>query len=156
MTANPDLVRLDEIRAAAERIAPFVQETPIIALTPTGILLKAESLHPIGAFKIRGAFNALLTLSDEERRRGVVAHSSGNHAQAVAYAAKKLDVRCVIVMPDNSSRVKLEATKYWGAEVHLVKPAERASTCEQLARELQREKPLGPQPLSGPEAFRPR
>jgi threonine dehydratase len=135
VTQNPNLVTLDAIHAAAARIAPYVSETPIVPLTPTGIGLKAESLHPIGAFKIRGAFNALLGLGEDERRRGVVAHSSGNHAQAVAYAAKKLGIQCTIVMPDNSSRVKLEATRYWGADVRLVKAAMRASTCERLARE---------------------
>lgn len=135
MEPRTDLVTLDAIRAAARRIAPFVRETPIVALTPTGIALKAESLHPIGAFKIRGAFNALLSLDDAERRRGVVAHSSGNHAQAVAYAAKTLGIRCAVVMPDNVSRVKLAATKSWGAEVFLVNAAERVSKCESLARE---------------------
>jgi threonine dehydratase len=135
MARNPDLVTLEAIRAAAVRIAPFVNETPIVPLTPTGMGIKAESLHPIGAFKIRGAFNALLSLGEDEKRRGVIAHSSGNHAQAVAYAAKQLGIQSTIVMPDNSSRVKLDATKYWGAEVHLVKAAERASTCQRLARE---------------------
>lgn len=130
-----DLLTLDAIRAAAVRIAPHVQRTPIVDLTPTGIGLKAESLHPIGAFKIRGAFNALLCLSDGERRRGVVAHSSGNHAQAVAYAARVLGIACAVVMPENVSSVKLAATKHWGAEVHLVKPAERASACARLAQE---------------------
>jgi len=135
MTSNSEILTLDAIQAAARRIAPFVQKTPIVALTPTGIGLKAESLHPIGAFKIRGAFNALLSLSEAERRRGVVAHSSGNHAQAVAYAAKTLGIQCAVVMPENVSHVKLAATKSWGAEVFLVKPAERVSKCESLARE---------------------
>jgi threonine dehydratase len=106
-----------------------------VALTPTGIGLKAENLHPIGAFKIRGAFNALLSLNEGERRRGVVAHSSGNHAQAVAYAAKRLGIVCAVVMPDNVSPVKLAATKSWGAEVFLVKAADRVPKCESLARE---------------------
>lgn len=133
---NPDLVSLDEIRAAARRIAPYVNETPLVRLTPTGIALKAESLHPVGAFKIRGAFNALLCLNDDERSRGVVAHSSGNHAQAVAYAARLLGIRCAVVMPDNVSPLKLAATKAWGAQVHLVAPAKRVETCEALAREF--------------------
>jgi threonine dehydratase len=127
---------LDEVGAAAARIAPFVGQTPIVAMTPTGLKLKAESLHPIGAFKLRGAFNAILMLSDEQRARGVVAHSSGNHAQAVAYAAYRLGVKAAVVMPGAAPRVKLEATRSWGAEVHLVDPAgkERASKCEELAR----------------------
>lgn len=135
MTQNPDLLTLDAIRAAAERIAPYVHETPIIPLAPTGVSLKAESLHPIGAFKIRGAFNAILSLGEEERRRGVVAHSSGNHAQGVAYAARAMGIPSVIVMPTNVSPVKLAATKALGAEVHLVTAAERAAKFESLSRE---------------------
>ena len=133
--SNLDLLTLDAIRAAAARIAPYVNETPIVALSPTGVSLKAENLHPIGAFKIRGAFNAILSLSETERRRGVVAHSSGNHAQGVAYAARALGIACVIVMPTNVSPVKLAATKALGAEVHLVPAAERATKSDSLARE---------------------
>jgi threonine dehydratase len=124
------------IGEAAQRIARYVTQTPLVAMTPTGLLLKAESLHPVGAFKLRGAFNALLSLSDSERRRGIIAHSSGNHAQAVAYAAHVLGIKAVVVMPGAVSRTKLDATRYWGAEVHLVDPAgrERAETCGALAR----------------------
>jgi threonine dehydratase len=135
--ADQPLLTLDDIRAAQIRIAPFVRETPIVAMTPTGLRLKAESLHPVGAFKLRGAFNAILSLSAAERRRGVIAHSSGNHAQAVAYAAHVLDIKSVVVMPGGAPRAKLEATRHWGAEIHLVDPAgrERAETCERLSRE---------------------
>ena len=131
------LVSLDEIRAAAERIAPYVLTTPLIPMTPTGINLKAESLQPVGSFKIRGAFNAILSLNAEEKQRGVIAHSSGNHAQAVAYAAHKLGIKAVIVMPENAPAVKLEATKRWGAEVHLVDfmGNARYEKCAKLARE---------------------
>ena len=132
---NPDLLTRDAIEAAAARIAPYVHETPIVPLTPTGIALKAENLHPIGAFKIRGAFNAILSLSEADRRRGVVAHSSGNHAQGVAYAARALGIPSVIVMPTNVSPVKLAATRALGAEVHLVPASERAVTFESLSRE---------------------
>jgi threonine dehydratase len=139
MTAMPDteLVGLDSVRAAAARIAPYVVRTPLLAMIPSGLWLKAESLQPIGAFKIRGAFNALLSLSEEERRRGVIAHSSGNHAQAVAYAAQRLGVKAVIVIPDNAPEVKLAATRRWGAEVHLVPflGNARSETCAKLARE---------------------
>ena len=130
-------ITLDAIRAAAARIAPYVNATPLVRMTPSGIALKAENLHPIGAFKIRGAFNALLTLSEEERRRGVVAHSSGNHAQAVAYAAKILDIRATVVMPETSSRLKMEATKRWGAELVLCSPFgnARAEVTAGIARE---------------------
>lgn len=106
-------------------------------MTPAGLWLKAESLHPVGAFKLRGAFNAILSLGEAERRRGVIAHSSGNHAQAVAYAAHVLGIRAAVVMPGSVSCTKLEATRHWGAEIHLVDPAgrERAETCARLARE---------------------
>lgn len=131
------LLSLELIRQARGRISPYVQQTPIVAMTPTGLLLKAESLHPVGAFKLRGAFNALLSLSNDERKRGVIAHSSGNHAQAVAYAGHVLGIKSVVVMPGAVSRTKLEATRHWGAEVHLVDPAgrERAQTCSKLAEE---------------------
>ena len=78
------MITLEAIEAAAKRISPYVNRTPLVAMTPTGVRLKAENLHPIGAFKIRGAFNAILSLTDDERSRGVIAYSSGNHAQAVA------------------------------------------------------------------------
>lgn len=134
---DPEIISLDAIRAAAARIAAFVNSTPLIRMTPSGFALKAENLHPIGAFKIRGAFNALLTLSNEERRRGVVAHSSGNHAQAVAYAAKMLGVRATVVMPETSSRLKMDATKRWGAELVLCSPFgnARADVTAGIARE---------------------
>jgi len=135
--SEPDsrLLALDEIREAAARIEPFVARTPIVGMTPSGLRLKAESLHPIGAFKLRGAFNAILSLSDAERTRGVVAHSSGNHAQAVAYAGYRLGVKTAVVMPGGAPRVKLDATRSWGAEIHLVDHAgrERASKCAELA-----------------------
>ena len=135
--ADHPLLPLDDIHAARARIAPYVRETPVVIMTPTGLRLKAESLHPIGAFKLRGAFNAILSLSESERKRGVIAHSSGNHAQAVAYVAHVLGIRAAVVMPGGVPRTKLEATRHWGAEIHLVDPAgrERAETCEKLARE---------------------
>ena len=131
------LLSLDDIRAAQSRIAPYVRETPVVAMTPTGLRLKAESLHPIGAFKLRGAFNTILSLSEAERRCGVIAHSSGNHAQAVAYVGHVLGIKAVVVMPGSVSRTKLEATRHWGAEIHLVDPAgrERGPTCARLAQE---------------------
>ncbi|HEX3945223.1 MAG TPA: threonine/serine dehydratase [Rhizomicrobium sp.] len=119
-SASSDLVSLAEIRTAAGRIAPYVFNTPLVPMVPSGLSLKTESLQPVGAFKIRGAFNAILSLTPEERKRGVIAHSSGNHAQAVAYAAQRLGVTAIIVMPDNAPAVKLEATRRWGAEIHLV------------------------------------
>src|SRR5690348_6125697 len=115
-----ELVTLAEIRAAAERVASYVFRTPIVPMVPGGVGLKAENLQPVGAFKIRGAFNAILSLNEENRARGVIAHSSGNHAQAVAYAAQKLGVKAVIVIPNNAPATKVESTRRWGAEIHLV------------------------------------
>jgi threo-3-hydroxy-L-aspartate ammonia-lyase len=130
-----EMVSLADIRAAAERIGPYIFHTPVVPMVPGGIGLKAENLQPVGAFKIRGAFNAILSLSEEERRRGVIAHSSGNHAQAVAYAAQRVGVKAVIVMPDNAPAVKLEATRRWGAEIHLVRfmGNARYEVCAELA-----------------------
>ncbi len=101
------------------------------------LYLKAESLQPTGAFKLRGAYNKISSLSPEDRRRGVVAHSSGNHAQAVAYAARTLGVRAVIVMPRGAARVKLDATAAFGAEIVLVgdDSAERVRRTAELAAE---------------------
>ena len=101
------------------------------------LYLKAESLQPTGAFKLRGAYNKISSLSPGELRRGVVAHSSGNHAQAVAYAARTLGVRAVIVMPRSAARVKLDATAAFGAEIVLVgdDSSERVRRTEELVAE---------------------
>lgn len=131
----PPLVRLGDIRAAQERIRPYVVRTPLVPFPLEGFWLKPESLQPTGAFKLRGAFNALLSLSEPERARGVVAHSSGNHAQAVAYAARQLGIPAVVVMPNNAPRIKLRLTRAFGAEVVLVGTAseDRTRAAAQLA-----------------------
>ncbi len=131
----PEALSLDQIHMAAARIAGHVARTPLAPLIPQGLRLKAESLQPIGAFKLRGAFNAILSLSDEERARGVIAFSSGNHAQAISYAAGKLKVRATVVMPADAPRAKLEGTRRWGAEVITVgaSSAERAAQAMALA-----------------------
>ncbi len=131
------LITLAEIEAARARIAPYVSPTPIVAMTPSGLRLKAESLTAIGAFKIRGAFNALLCLTEAQRAAGVVAHSSGNHAQAVAFAAARLGVRATIVMPSNAPKTKVEGVRRYGAEIVTVGPAssERAAKADELAAE---------------------
>jgi threonine dehydratase len=85
--------------------------------------IKAESEQPIGSFKLRGAYNRIAQLSAEELGRGVITYSSGNHAQGVAYAARALGAKAVIVMPENAPAVKIEATRALGAEVVLVGPA---------------------------------
>ena len=101
------------------------------------LYFKPESLQPTGAFKLRGAYNKISSLSSQDRSVGVIAHSSGNHAQAVAYAARALDTRAVIVMPRGASRVKLDATAELGAEIVLVGPdsSERVRKAKELAEE---------------------
>ena len=118
-------VSLADVRAARERIAPYVHRTPILtsrfvdALTGAKVFFKAELFQRIGAFKARGAFSRLTLLSPGERRCGVVAFSSGNHAQAVACAARELGIAATIVMPDDAPALKLEATRGYGATVVL-------------------------------------
>lgn len=120
------LVNLDEIRAAAARIAHIAVQTPLIRAPfpgPSGhgtakeIYLKAESLQPVGAFKIRGAANKILQLTSAEIARGVITYSSGNHAQGVAYAAREVGAKAVIVMPSNAPAIKRAATLAMGAEI---------------------------------------
>jgi threonine dehydratase len=122
---NTDLPTVTDVVAAAERMRGRLVETPVLEsealnrLAGTRVLLKAECLQHSGSFKIRGALNRLLQLAEPERRGGVVAFSSGNHAQAVALAAHWLGVRATIVMPSDAPAVKLEGTRCWGAEVVL-------------------------------------
>jgi threonine dehydratase len=102
------------------------------------LYLKPENLQPIGSFKLRGAYNKVASLSEEDLRRGVITYSSGNHAQGVAYAARTLGVKAVIVMPRNAPAVKREATLALGAEIILVGPAssERQAKAEELAAQF--------------------
>ena len=122
-----DLVSLDSIRQAAQEIAGIAVRTPLLAAPWPGLWLKPEMLQPMGAFKIRGAATAIARLSDAERARGVLAHSSGNHAQAVAYAARTFGIAAHIVIPDNASPRKIAATRALGADVELV-PLEQRFT----------------------------
>jgi threonine dehydratase len=109
------------VQRAMAKIAAILPKTPLLPLEVDGVTIwcKAEMLQPIGAFKIRGAWHRLSDLNAEERARGVVGVSSGNHAQGVAWAAKKLGIHATIVMPSNAPRMKLEATKALGAQVVL-------------------------------------
>ena len=117
------MLTLDLIRVAEARIRPLVHRTPVAAsrtfdgLAGRRVFFKCENFQRAGAFKMRGATNKILSLADGERARGVVAFSSGNHAQAVALAARDAGVRAVIVMPEDAPRTKLAATKGYGAEV---------------------------------------
>ena len=101
------------------------------------LYFKPENFQPIGSFKLRGAYNKIASLTEDERRRGVIAYSSGNHAQGVAYAARALGVKSTIVMPRNAPRIKLDSTAAYGAEIVLVGPAssERKAKAEELAKE---------------------
>ncbi len=111
-----ELVSLDEIRAAAARIGGVALHTPLLRWDDR-TWLKPESLQPVGAFKMRGAYNAVASLTDEERARGVVTYSSGNHAQAVARAARLLGAHATIVMPEDAPPVKVEGVRRDGAEI---------------------------------------
>ena len=116
------LVSIDEIRTAAERIKPAVSRTPLVRAGADGdgtyaFHLKCEHFQPMGAFKLRGAYNVLSKLPPDVRARGVIAYSSGNHGQAVALSAQLLGMRAVIVMPETAPRVKVDGTRRYGAEV---------------------------------------
>ena len=140
-----NLVSIGAIRAAAQRIAPIAMKTPLVRAAFPGlsgygtgreIWLKAENLQPIGAFKIRGAANKILQLTPDEIARGVITFSSGNHAQGVAYAAREVGAKAVIVMPSNAPAIKRAATVALGAEVVDVGLAssERLAVAEELVQ----------------------
>jgi len=132
-----------DVAAAHERIKPFAKRTPVLtsstidALTGAKVHFKCENFQRMGAFKFRGAYNALTQLSPEQKRKGVVAFSSGNHAQAVALAGKLLGVPATIVMPTDAPRVKLEATRGYGAEIvtYNASNEDRQKIAERLAAE---------------------
>ena len=124
---STEIPSLQDIIAAHERIAPYIHRTPILTsrcindLAGCSIYFKCENLQKIGAFKIRGATNAVLSLSPEDTSNGVATHSSGNHAQAVALAARNKGLSSFVVMPENSAKVKVEAVKGYGAEITFCK-----------------------------------
>jgi threonine dehydratase len=134
------MVTLADIYAAQARLRDITIHTPLIEFKlcdadPRRLFLKPENQQPIGAFKLRGAYNKIASLPTEELKRGVITYSSGNHAQGVAYAARALGVKAVIVMPDNAPAVKREATAALGAEIVTVGPGstERQIRAEELA-----------------------
>ena len=156
------MVTADDIRAAQARLHGIITRTRLIEfnlgvsamngvphVSPTlrdvgtpgpasrRLFLKPENQQPIGAFKLRGAYNKIASLSDEARRRGVISYSSGNHAQGVAYAARALGVKAINVMPNNAPAIKREATAALGADIVLVGPGstERQLKAEELAAE---------------------
>jgi len=150
------IVTLTDIQEARSRLRGITTHTPLIELDPARVphvsrplrdvgisvpdatrrlFLKPENQQPIGAFKLRGAYNKIASLSDDEKKRGVISHSSGNHAQGVAYAARELKVKAIIVMPNNAPAIKREATAALGADIVLVGPGsdERKTRAEELA-----------------------
>jgi threonine dehydratase len=129
MVADDLVIALDDVRAAAERLRGVAHRTPVHTsrslneLAGRELFLKCENFQRTGSFKFRGAYNAISRLDDEQRRRGVVAFSSGNHAQGVALAAKLLGAPAIICMPDDAPPVKLAATRGYGAEVRIFERA---------------------------------
>jgi threonine dehydratase len=113
------VVTASDIQDAAAGLRGVARRTPLLYVEELGVHLKLENEQPIGAFKIRGAYNAIRRLPDAARRRGVITYSSGNHGQAVAYAAKQFGVRAVVTMPETAPAVKIAGVKKWGGEVVL-------------------------------------
>ena len=111
------MVTARDIQDAAAGLRGVARRTSLVYVEELGAHLKLENEQPIGAFKIRGAYNAIRKLPDAARRRGVITYSSGNHGQAVAYAAKQFGVRAVVTMPETAPAVKVEGVKKWGGEV---------------------------------------
>jgi threonine dehydratase len=140
------LVTLDDLKLAQQRLRGIATRTPLVAChlqtvsqksDSRQLWLKPECFQPIGSFKLRGAYNKIASLPAEERKRGVITYSSGNHAQGVAYAARAMGVKAVIVMPNNAPLVKVESTRGYGAEIVTVGPGsrERQLKAEELAAE---------------------
>jgi threonine dehydratase len=133
------LVTLKEIQAAQERIKGVALRTPLVpwpgSTDKQQLFLKAESLQPIGSFKLRGAYNMIAQLTPAECKRGVIAHSSGNHAQGVAYAARARGVKATIVLPSTAPKIKVDATRALGAEIVISGPdsKDRIQQSEELA-----------------------
>jgi threonine dehydratase len=143
-TADSTEVSLDALRAAAGRLNGVAVRTPLVELPGLSarlgvpVALKCEQLQPIGAFKIRGAYNAIARVAAEGEARGVVTQSSGNHGQAVAYAARAFGLRAVVVMPASTPQVKVDGVKRHGGEVVLAgasRSAEQRIRAEAIARE---------------------
>jgi threonine dehydratase len=134
------MVTLKDIENARSLLRNVAVRTPLVLCKlpeDRQMFIKPENLQPVGSFKLRGAYNKISSLSPDQRKRGVVAHSSGNHAQGVAYAAGALGVKATIVMPSSAPKVKLDATRAMGAEVVLVGPAseDRIKKAEDLEQE---------------------
>jgi len=134
------MITISDLHAAQSRLTSITKRTrligfPLCTEDPRKLFLKPENQQPIGAFKLRGAYNKIAALPEEERSRGVISYSSGNHAQGVAYAARALKIKSIIVMPNNAPQIKRDATAKLGAEIVLVGPGsdERKIKAEELA-----------------------
>ncbi|MGQ0720449.1 MAG: threonine/serine dehydratase [Candidatus Eiseniibacteriota bacterium] len=148
------MIPLAEIRAAAERIAGRVHRTPLLGSRTLGdragveLRLKCECLQKTGAFKARGALNKILSLGEAERRRGIITVSAGNHAGAVAWAAKQVGAQCTVVMPVDAPRSKTEAVRGYGAEI--VPHADRTTLFDKLRQEEARRGSVFVHPFDDP------
>jgi threonine dehydratase len=134
-------VDLQAVRLAADVIRPYVRRTPVFTSEELdrelgcGVHFKCENLQRVGAFKARGALNAVLSLPDQEAARGVVTHSSGNHGAALAYAASVRGIPSTVVMPDTTPAIKVDNVRAYGAEIVFCKREERERTTERLVQE---------------------
>lgn len=140
---DPIAVGAEQIREAADRLAPWVHKTPVLTSRTLDdragarVFLKCENLQRVGAFKFRGAMNALLQLDGTQNAAGVVTHSSGNHAQALALAGKLLGIPVTVVMPNTAPAIKREATAGYGATIRFCEPtleAREAAVADEIAR----------------------
>ncbi len=138
MAVEAELISLADVRAAADRIHPYVLKTPTLsgeAVAAAGVWLKAENLQRTGSFKVRGAVNAVLQLSPDQRRRGAITLSAGNHGLALAYAAQLFRIPCVVVVREDAAVSKLEAIRRAGAEIVLTPIARWQERLEAEQRE---------------------
>lgn len=135
---------IDDVREAARRIAPYIHRTPVLRSRTlerelgAELFFKCENLQKVGAFKARGALNAVLRLGEEQARRGVITHSSGNHGAALAYAASMRGVPCTVVIPEGAPAIKVEAVRGYGAEIVLCPRSARETTCARLIEQTGR------------------
>jgi len=134
-------VTIDDIRAAADRIRSHVHRTPVLTSRSLDrelsaqVFFKAENLQRVGAFKARGAVNAVLSLDEEEAAGGIVTHSSGNHAAACAYAASIRSLPCTVVMPRSAPAVKVDAVRGYGAEIVFCEQSQREEVCARVQQQ---------------------
>jgi threonine dehydratase len=138
----PPVISLADVRSAADRIRGHVHRTPVLTSRALDeelgarVFHKCENLQKVGAFKARGACNAVFALDGARAARGVITHSSGNHAAALAYAARARGIPCAVVMPATAPRVKVDAVRGYGAEIRFCQPAERDAVCAAWQQQL--------------------